>query len=431
MERFSTDPLAGGICYYGSNSQLYGELMQFIPRGVVFVCISFFYARLFVFLRRPDKIRTHLDSSTRSPESSSRPRRLSKFLGKLKGGQNIPLDAEEKQGIVVDSPATYHSPEMRAAPEAPDAPLVAVGSPIAQSFKSRVPSLPGSDTPTATSPSTRTPTPHGRQRVQSFDEIPPWERVELPAFEVDGQRYGGSTSSPTQHALWGNWKGLGPKKRPTTGSTASSTSLPRRPALRVGTGQSSGAVPTLTSSPLSPPTIIVPDVAGPTEGRRRSHDLSGSMSTTGNTVWPSGRKMSTFSATFSEPDPSEPLTPVSAAASLPHDLALRRGSALSAETRFTDSRRSSLGTPKLPPIRSISPRNLENGDEDEGDDGEHEMDLARMLASDGGDPPDSRDDEEFDYVPESMASYLNRKTALLMLWFPLGVSWPRFVPDRS
>lgn len=62
------------------------------------------------------------------------------------------------------------------------------------------------------------------------------------------------------------------------------------------------------------------------------------------------------------------------------------------------------------------------GDDDEEDDGDddNEMDLLRMLRQDP--EPEDQQREEYELVPESMASYLNRKTALLMLWFPLGVS---------
>jgi hypothetical protein len=70
-------------------------------------------------------------------------------------------------------------------------------------------------------------------------------------------------------------------------------------------------------------------------------------------------------------------------------------------------------------------------DEDEEEDEEdNEMDLLRMLAQDS-EPEDQNpgQKEEYELVPESMASYLNRKTALLMLWFPLGVSLICFSPS--
>lgn len=45
-----------GLCFYGPG--LFSEIWQFIPRGIVFTVISVLYVRLFVFLRRPDKIRS-------------------------------------------------------------------------------------------------------------------------------------------------------------------------------------------------------------------------------------------------------------------------------------------------------------------------------------------------------------------------------------
>jgi hypothetical protein len=76
--------------------------------------------------------------------------------------------------------------------------------------------------------------------------------------------------------------------------------------------------------------------------------------------------------------------------------------------------------------------NGEYEDDEEEEEGEdNEMDLLRMLRQDS-EPEDGQNQgqrEEYELVPESMASYLNRKTALLMLWFPLGVSL--FAPTLS
>ena len=76
------------------------------------------------------------------------------------------------------------------------------------------------------------------------------------------------------------------------------------------------------------------------------------------------------------------------------------------------------------------------GARSDAEDDDEEFDLMRMLQQSR--PSRTRDDrfapsgidntgEVVEFVPESMSSYLNRKTALLMLWFPLGVSsriWP-------
>ena len=72
--------------------------------------------------------------------------------------------------------------------------------------------------------------------------------------------------------------------------------------------------------------------------------------------------------------------------------------------------------------RERDARDEEEAEEEEESDGE--MDLMRMLQGSSSDTPDGRRNQEasYEFVEESMASYLNRKTALLMLWFPLGVS---------
>lgn len=65
---------------------------------------------------------------------------------------------------------------------------------------------------------------------------------------------------------------------------------------------------------------------------------------------------------------------------------------------------------------------VERGEQEDPDD---EIDFLRMLRQDpaGGDTGSRSQEGEVELVPESMASYLNRKTSLLMLWFPLGVSF--------
>ena len=68
----------------------------------------------------------------------------------------------------------------------------------------------------------------------------------------------------------------------------------------------------------------------------------------------------------------------------------------------------------------------QDGGENEDDRDDDEWDLMRVLQQTA--PAKSADDrfhpegETVEFVEESMASYLNRKTSLLMLWFPLGAS---------
>ena len=98
------------------------------------------------------------------------------------------------------------------------------------------------------------------------------------------------------------------------------------------------------------------------------------------------------------------------------------------------SRRSSIVTEgkKSPGIhRSLSDpesddieRGAGGAGPEEDEDEDEQFDLMRILQQTSPKGVDDRfvAHETVEYVPESMSSYLNRKTALLMLWFPLGVS---------
>ena len=74
----------------------------------------------------------------------------------------------------------------------------------------------------------------------------------------------------------------------------------------------------------------------------------------------------------------------------------------------------------------VHPMSYDDAEYDDDDDEGDEMDLMKVLKITA--PAQSQLDQfapkegEVIMVEESMASYLNRKTALLMLWFPLGVS---------
>jgi len=113
---------------------------------------------------------------------------------------------------------------------------------------------------------------------------------------------------------------------------------------------------------------------------------------------------------------------------------------------YVNSRRPSAAPPLASPVMELDnedflrsrsdrgedeesrrPSAQDDQEEEEEEESDGEMDLMRMLAQDS-EPVDQQrrgSREEYELVPESMASYLNRKTALLMLWFPLGVSPPR------
>lgn len=300
------------------------------------------------------------------------------------------------------------------------------------------------------------------------DDIPPWEKIELPAFQVDGQRFGGSSAnvptSTSSSALWGNWKGLGgggttreARKRPSNAS-ASTHSPPPQSARKFGSGSSiegfhfsttrtsptPGTSPRLNSIPSMFDPISTEEGAGPGTGWR---DARGPVAYTAATG-PSER-FRQFSLTPSE---GQGLSPM--------DGGDRRGSGATAGSGSgsgSGSRRSSGQMSPLSTRREVLPEEAENagggkgGEEADGprgdgdperfgtsrgenrreDDAEQEeddnWDLRRMLQQSA--PPKHAHDrfapaqgETVELVEESMASYLNRKTALLMLWFPLGVS---------
>jgi len=377
----------GGICYYPSSSGLYGELMQFIPRGMVFVVISILYARLFVFLRRPDKIRSPYYDDSSVGETSGMPttffgfrtRRISSLFRKGKPTQNdLRIDIPKQQPIDVN--ASY---------EAHDVANGAI-SPL----------------------SAATP----------ITEIPPWERMELPVFQVDGQRFGGASANQPNISSnpWGNWKGLGTgkvqdsRKRPSTPSSQS----PLMPTSRTfGSGSTQGDIRELPRM-ISPKLETIPSMMdAPTINTPDDHPPSSRRSTLTGPHHP--RKPSTLSE-------AGPLTPQPSMSHLSegYDPDIRRGSAVSA----TQSTRRSSATPTVKECEVIHPSPSERNSidlrrhrtaEEEEDDN---WDLMRILQQSA--PVRSRHErdqgETVELVEESMASYLNRKTALLMLWFPLG-----------
>ena len=364
-------------------------------RGFVFLCITFFYARLFVFLRRPDKIR-----SPYSPQNTSNHHYSTVRTGDVRRKlshlwKRSRIDEKPKTEVLVETkPLDLASPR---------------------------PSLPISNATPLASP---------------MSEIPPWERVELPVFQVDGQRYGG-TSAQTSGNMWGNWKGLSggsvrdPKKRP--------SSPPINMSSRYGSASTGHDV----SLHPSPPNIITPHLENiptvaivdpdfetsptsvPDFGRRQSGDFAGS-----NWYLDRIRKGSVLSAPISE------LGPITPSASTTHlagqhdsfDPKIRRDSAIT-----EDSRRSSV-TPdnskrELLPVHREITTNPDMSDIERQHAAEDDQwDLMRVLQQTA--PPKTANDrfapaegDTVEFVEESMASYLNRKTALLMLWFPLGVSW--------
>lgn len=333
--------------------------------------------------------------------------------------------------------------------------------------------------------------------------LPPWERIELPAFQIDGEKFGGpETAVGGPSSLWNGWKGLGERRRPSTGSSMVSPQI--QEASRFGSISSSiddGTVSprgvnrelrassqTLTApqmetivsgerpatprdhlSSISPlPQNVTDGVSSSRHGKASSsatmvdpssctHRLShGSFTnlpppdmtwtvenrrpSAATVVEPTKRtraskKLSMPSKALNndafiapmgksvQPRPMRPLSPIisQSIASQPHSPSQPHTAhtALFSNPKSLHSRQNTLSGPDVG--TSSAPAVLEADELDE----EMEMDLIKMLAV----APSNVDDrfappagEHYELVPESISSYLNRKTAMLMLWFPLGVS---------
>ncbi len=388
-------------------------------RAVVFICITFFYARLFVFLRRPDKIRSPYSDSPTSTSYDDGRQQTSFLRSRYRHRLSEIFRGRRSSGRSPVSPTTIQ-PSMFSSP--------------------RSPHISGPD-------DTRRDSKTGK-----MDDIPPWERVELPSFQVDGQRFGGASANVVQRDnVWHDWKGFGGKKRPSTASSFSNT-----PGIPLASPRGSGSLasgkdfpgfkidrpslpphlesvvgtPHMESVPLDMPEALSPKMGyseAETQGRRRSAELSGSASSSredADFIKVSGKSSSANGSPLTSSTSSTRI------AETPRELnqfdpEIRRESAVS---QAADSRR---GSSIIPPHKKefsmaiIDDYDTERGGDDSGDD---DLDLMRVLQQTA--PPDNFNDgyqvrsgsEQYDYAPESMSSYLNRKTALLMLWFPLGVS---------
>lgn len=330
--------------------------------------------------------------------------------------------------------------------------------------------------------------------------LPPWERIELPAFQIDGEKFGGpATAVSGPSSLWNGWKGLGGRRRPSTGSSMVSPQI--QEASKFGSISSSvddGTVSpqgvntelrassqTLTAPQMetivsgeSPATSrdhlssIFPSTQNITDGvsssqhgkasspatmtdpslytHRLSHgsftnlppsDISRAIEnrrpSVATVVEPiertkASKKLSMPSKALDndafiasveqsvQPQPMRPLSPIisQSIASQPRSPS-QPHTALFSNPKSLHSRQHTLSGPDVG--TSSAPAVLEADEFDE----EMEVDLIKMLAA----APSNVDDrfappagEHSELVPESISSYLNRKTAMLMLWFPLGVS---------
>ncbi|WWC86792.1 uncharacterized protein L201_001671 [Kwoniella dendrophila CBS 6074] len=547
---------SGGLCFYGSNAGLYSELMQFVPRCVVCIIITVLYAKLYVFLKRPDKIRLPGSNSATGGQyetvsSTSNKEKVVELKGKLgnfmtggklktkRGSSGEVLSPLPQQQQHSTSSSTTDSSSARQ-------PVDVNTNEIRQSSNTLSPGfIPKRDSNGSQGNEKEPMRKSSLLRRPSFSpirEIPPWEKLELPAFQVDGERFGGPSSSSTRSpSIWSGWKGLGQRKRSSTTTSGSTNNNLVSPASRMNSINSikhqnqtqnqnnppslaepiSGTLHTSNSNSnlkITPPGSYVPrmpsipsedivatpqstkkpsslqPLASSIQHQRNSTDetyvaqptASGSGGLNANVEKKRKKSVQLSLSPRSHPgsnasSPEIGYSPKLDARQRP-SVTISEGilheddqSQPQSQSHSTAHKRQHPPSISLPPrpgnpwsnggksepstptpfqqnfqfsVTPTSNRNTfmsekqtniidkaEHGQapEDGEDDGEDdEWDLARMLAQ----PPPgthSTDDrfapnpsqsqansEAFELVPESMSSYLNRKTALLMLWFPLG-----------
>lgn len=401
----------------------------------MFLIITLLYAKLFVFLRRPDRIR----GSYSSPSGS-----VVEKTSRLGSSSFKPLGVISN--LFRKAPPTDYNKEKvleRRVSLNPGDRAIATGQ--SEQLDNMIQRSISRGPPTAPA-------------ISPTSEIPPWERVELPVFQIDGERFGGAASNApaggNSSALWGNWKGLGGstregKKR----SSQSSSSPPSHYHRKFGSGSSS-ELGQIGSTRQSPPTSATPRLGSIPSIHDHVH-VDGNTTPT-PTPTPYNRYLSrgslsaapyerfrTFSLTSENQYQGGSLA--TSATLVDSD---RRPSAVTQGSRrssATPSAKKDLSAMLLSPsdgedeergvgdgvyrkdyepsAQTEPQRGPGEGEGAEGEDGD--WDLMQMLRQSA--PPRGADDrfappgETVELVEESMASYLNRKTALLMLWFPLGV----------
>lgn len=501
--------------------------MQFMPRALVFVSIVFFYARLYVFLRRPDKIKASFSNSARNtaaqqsdPEYTYQSATSSQIAARDERKAAAEATVNEKIGSQF-AKFTFMKRGDQAPPAEESAGQPELSRPIREKdFASRT--GPGS-------PEKNKDSRSGSDGSKSSD-IPPWERLELPAFQIDGQRYGGpSTSSTGSNWPGGAWgkKGGGSKRPTSSGSTrtGAKTSVQkayprdrtRSPQMasstagqlisgQLGTAGASasasnpgeqsssffstyeGMAPKTIVTAPSPQIVMESQFAAPSpvteEDSAHSTVFKNPRPHPGNLdiapdqqvpndLQPEDKigELPTAAALNLASDiltpsttasSSRPLIDRSRQLSLEHSqlVSIRRDSAHGGigdnesrrgsgpvsfvlpsshkeERSDTGSERASGGSL---PESSVPDSSTKAGSGNEGaaetpgkakqtdeeDDDDDDFDFAQMLAASVPDGPQTgtrqgrSGSEETEFIQESTASYLNRKTAMLMLYFPLA-----------
>lgn len=482
---------SGGICYYGTNSKLYGELLQFLPRACVFIAVAFFYARLYIFLRRPDSIKASFSrsgggqtgrtreegtrglrsadssatSSTVSEEnetSQARVTRRSRISSnaKIRDGFNKftfrPRPASQRTDMDIDMEEVGKSKNRVRAKDYTI--RHGVGN-INSQFASR-----GSITQEA---------------------VPPWERIELPAFIVDGERFGGpssvapATSSLSPTILWNDWKTSGQRRARSSSDSGQpvrghgpKSSQAYSSRSRQESSASGFLLPAIAQEEETYIKVSPPSPAPPPTFSRKASDISPKAVQRAMFETPRSYPvaldlpppiMTEYAENMDQfPDSthtSDNLTPSSSSTAHLKSTSLSS----SADTNQTGIRRDSYVSPSdtesrrgsgpvsfvlpMDPRKEPMPSHLaeklaeldaadgekhadiqsriavETNDEEADDEDDGEMDFGQFLEQEG-DPDETQDSrfpsEDTIFQEESTASYLNRKTAMLMLYFPLA-----------
>lgn len=446
---------AGGFCYYGRNAGLYAELVQFIPRAMVFIAVTFFYARLYVFLRRPDKIRTNFSPTPRHGYSNSDSQPVEP-AGRRGSGEKAKLMIRDHlahfsfgQGDAQSSPAPQQLSQ------------AAEQGGTASGHGTHSDPLPGPQTGR-----------RDRQRTNTSDTLrngldtrPPWEKLDLPMYQSPSHL----AKNPLNDFVfsWDDWKGSRPvspaasgHQTPlqvvidpshTRGGSTCDIEISSAPSSAYMEARVESRRPSAIASAQVPSPVLESD-----EWHKQLQDDGPSPMTSPRGTSPAQffhdytmaagqRRYSAKSAPLARDFAVEE-------ASIRHTLAGGEQSATASDvssarprseiTQATsafgsDARRGSGPDPSsdrkgsvafVDPEKDLVSR--ERGQDDLAPDAPQveediDLDFASALRDLGGMADEAgrqtrSNSEKTELVPESTASYLNRKTSLLMLYFPLA-----------
>lgn len=211
-----------GLCFYKAG--LFSEVWQFLPRCIVFTVISVLYVRLFVFLRRPDKIRSSTSlqggsgSSTTGGQISdvdTGGRRWSRwrfgsrssfgFRASVAGdhpGRWAGFSTRVLQGRGSDGSDQARSRTERGA---------SAGGPLDVGMRSVAPRPTATETTQFGLESAESSAPSVSAAAGAGRDLPAWEKMELPDYSTNlGSAYSPPMSPKTKRPSTSGWKwGMG------------------------------------------------------------------------------------------------------------------------------------------------------------------------------------------------------------------------------